>query len=66
MSLLPSRFRMDFLHCALLAVVVLLTVYVFGSFREVLSNPRGGGQYGGTFSHPRPAAGCWPQPAVGT
>ena len=28
------KFRMDALHYALLAVVVLLAVYAFGSFRE--------------------------------
>jgi hypothetical protein len=28
------KFRMDFLHCALLALIVLLAVYTFGSFRE--------------------------------
>ena len=31
------KFRMDSLHYALLAVVVLLVVYAFGSFRESLT-----------------------------
>ena len=31
------KFRMDSLHYALLAVVVLLAVYAFGSFRETLT-----------------------------
>ena len=31
------RMRMDALHYALLAVVVLLVVYAFGSFRESLT-----------------------------
>ena len=28
------KFRIDFLHCALIAIVVLLAVHIFGPFRE--------------------------------
>ena len=31
--------RMDFLHCALLAVIVIAAVYAFGSFREGIVGP---------------------------
>ena len=34
------RMRMDALHYALLAVVVLLAVYAFGSFKEGAATPQ--------------------------
>ena len=46
MSLLRLKFKMDFLHCALLALVVLLAVYVArgsGFLREGVGLQEGGG-----------------------